>query len=167
MVNASLDAGKEVNMNILVRQLGSDDYERLSAIMDQVQQLHVEWRPDVYKPNYPLISHEEFEELLKSGMWYVAEADGVVAGVLELMKRHVESPSHVTKDILFISTMAVDEKYRGHGIGHCFFDTIRQIREEQGFDAIELQVNARNRRAYEMYKKCGFTEKSINMELLQ
>lgn len=37
---------------------------------------------------------------------------------------------------------------------------------EKNMDGIELQVNARNRAAYEMYKKYGFTEKSINMELL-
>lgn len=33
-------------------------------------------------------------------------------------------------------------------------------------DAIELQVNAKNTAAYEMYRKYGFTEKSINLELL-
>lgn len=31
---------------------------------------------------------------------------------------------------------------------------------------IELQVNAKNKAAYEMYCNYGFTEKSINMELL-
>lgn len=41
------------------------------------------------------------------------------------------------------------------------------MRIEKNMDGIELQVNARNVTAYEMYKKCGFTEKSINMELLE
>ena len=36
-----------------------------------------------------------------------------------------------------------------------------------GYDAIELQVNAKNRLAYERYKNYGFTEKSINMEWKQ
>ena len=133
--------------------------------MDQVQQLHVEWRPDVYKPASPLITMDMFEAILKDGNWYVAEADGVVVGILELMKRHVESPAQVTKDVLFISTMAVDEKYRGKGIGHLFFEKVKQLKQEKGYDTIELQVNAKNRLAYEMYRKYGFTEKSINMEL--
>ena len=133
--------------------------------MDQVQQLHVEWRPDVYKPASPLITMEMFEAILKDGNWYVAEADGVVVGILELMKRHVESPAQVTKDVLFISTMAIDEKYRGKGIGHLFFEKVKQLKQEKGYDTIELQVNAKNRLAYEMYRKYGFTEKSINMEL--
>ena len=152
-------------MEVIVRLPRLQDYERVSKIMDQVQQLHVEWRPDVYKPASPLITMDMFEAILKDGNWYVAEADGVVVGVLELMKRHVESPAQVMKDVLFISTMAVDEKYRGKGIGHLFFEKVKQLKQEKGYDTIELQVNAKNRLAYEMYRKYGFTEKSINMEL--
>ncbi len=152
-------------MDVIVRLPRLQDYERVSQIMDQVQQLHVEWRPDVYKPASPLITMDLFEAILKDGNWYVAEADGVVVGILELMKRHVESPAQVTKDVLFISTMAIDEKYRGKGIGHLFFEKVKQLKQEKGYDTIELQVNAKNRLAYEMYRKYGFTEKSINMEL--
>ena len=152
-------------MEVIVRLPRLQDYERVSKIMDQVQQLHVEWRPDVYKPASPLITMDMFEAILKDENWYVAEADGVVVGVLELMKRHVESPAQVMKDVLFISTMAVDEKYRGKGIGHLFFEKVKRLKHQKGYDTIELQVNAKNRRAYEMYRKYGFTEKSINMEL--
>ena len=152
-------------MEVIVRLPRLQDYERVSKIMDQVQQLHVEWRPDVYKPASPLITMDMFEAILKDENWYVAEADGVVVGVLELMKRHVESPAQVMKDVLFISTMADDEKYRGKGIGHLFFEKVKRLKQEKGYDTIELQVNAKNRLAYEMYRKYGFTEKSINMEL--
>ena len=152
-------------MEVIVRLPRLQDYERVSKIMDQVQQLHVEWRPDVYKPASPLITMDMFEAILKDENWSVAEADGVVVGVLELMKRHVESPAQVMKDVLFISTMAVDEKYRGKGIGHLFFEKVKRLKQEKGYDTIELQVNAKNRLAYEMYRKYGFTEKSINMEL--
>lgn len=152
-------------MEVIVHLPRLQDYERVSKIMDQVQQLHVEWRPDVYKPASPLITMDMFEAILKDENWYVAEADGVVVGVLELMKRHVESPAQVMKDVLFISTMAVDEKYRGKGIGHLFFEKVKRLKQEKGYDTIELQVNAKNRLAYEMYRKYGFTEKSINMEL--
>ena len=42
-------------MKITIRTPQMQDYDRFSAIMDQVQQMHVEWRPDVYKPASPLI----------------------------------------------------------------------------------------------------------------
>ena len=131
-------------MKITIRTPQMQDYDRFSAIMDQVQQMHVEWRPD---------------------SWYIAETDGIVVGVLEVFKRHVEGPAQVTKDVLFVSTMAVEEAYRGKGIGHQFFEKVKQLKAEKGCDTIELQVNARNKKAYEMYRNYGFTEKSINMEL--
>lgn len=61
--------------------------------------------------------------------------------------------------------MAVNEEYRGIGVGHKFLDFIKMLKVQKQFDGIELQVNAKNTLAYEMYKKYGFTEKSINMEL--
>lgn len=129
-------------MEIVIRLPRMQDYDRFFCIMDQVQRLHAGWRPDVYKAVSPLITREGFEEILRGDGWYVAEADGKVVGVLEVIRHHVENPSQVTRDILFISSMAVDEEYRGRGIGHRFFEKVKQLKEETGCDAIELQVNA-------------------------
>lgn len=153
-------------MNCVIRNANTNDFEAVARIMNQVQQMHVEWRPDVYKPNENLIPRDIFEKIVAGDTFYVAEADGLVVGILEVVYRHIETPSHVTRDIIFIDSMAVDEAYRGMGIGHLFFDKIKEIKAEKKLDGIELQVNAKNKAAYEMYLKCGFTEKSINMELL-
>ena len=153
-------------MNIQIRLAKKTDYESVIRIMSQVQDMHVEWRPDIYKHNENLIPEDIFEKIVENNTFYVAESDSSVVGVLEIVYRHVESPSHVTRDVIFIDTMAIDENYRGMGIGHKMFDFLKQIKVEKNLDGIELQVNAKNRAAYEMYKKCGFTEKSINMELL-
>ena len=51
------------------------------------------------------------------------------------------------------------------GIGHAFFKQVKEIASQRHANAIELQVNAMNKQAYDMYAKCGFREKSINMEL--
>lgn len=159
--------GKGVEwMYFTIRNVMLEDYESVMAIMNQVQQMHVEWRPDIYRHNDNLIPMEVFGKIVEGGSFYVAEAEGKVAGVMEIVFRHIENPSHVTRNIIFIDTMAVDEKYRGMGIGHMFFEKVKEIKEQRKFDGIELQVNARNKAAYEMYSKYGFTEKSINMELL-
>ena len=153
-------------MNIQIRLARKNDYESVNRIMSQVQDMHVEWRPDIYKPNENLISEDVFKKITENGTFYVSEAEGVVVGILEIVFRHVESPSHVTRDFIFIDSMAIDEKYRGMGIGHQMFDFLKKLKKEKNLEGIELQVNARNSAAYEMYKKYGFTEKSINMELL-
>lgn len=151
---------------VIIRKAIKSDYESVIKIMSQVQDMHVRWRPDIYKPNENLIPEDVFERLIGNGTFFVAVTNNNVVGVLEIVFRHVESPSHVTRDVIFIDTMAIDENYRGIGIGHQMFDFLKAMKQEMGLDGIELQVNAKNRAAYEMYRKCGFTEKSINMELL-
>ena len=47
-----------------------------------------------------------------------------------------------------------------------FFEQVKEIKAEKNLDGIKLQVNAKNKAAYEMYCNYGFTEKSITMELL-
>ena len=38
-------------MNIQIRLAKKTDYESVIRIMSQVQDMHVEWRPDIYKHN--------------------------------------------------------------------------------------------------------------------
>lgn len=154
-------------MDIRIRNAITNDYGSVIKIISQVQDMHVEWRPDIYKYNDNLITKEEFEKLVENNTFFVAENENrKIVGVLEIIFRHIESPAHVTRDVIFIDTMAVDEKYRGLGVGHNMFEFLKMMKIEKNMDGIELQVNARNVAAYEMYKKYGFTEKSINMELL-
>ena len=154
-------------MDIHIRTAKVEDYNAVEAIMKQVHKLHVGWRPDVYKQQETILPLDEFKQAIQEQAFFVAEGEGKVVGILGLMYRHVETPVHVTKDIIFIDSMAVDEPYRKKGVGHAFFDFLKELKIEKGYDAIELQVNARNKGAYDMYRNYGFTEKSINMELLE
>ena len=150
-----------------IRLVVETDYESVLRIMNQVQDIHVELRPDIYKENKEIITKEEFLEALEGDTFYVAEDGEKVIGIMGLTYRHIESSSHVTRDVIFVDSMAVDEPYRGTGVGHAFFDKLKELAREKHSDGIELQVNARNKQAYEMYAKYGFSEKSINMELLE
>lgn len=153
-------------MEIYIRNARLDEYKSVEAIMKQVQQMHIDWRPDIYKYSETVLPLEIYEQAVKDETFFVAEYEENVAGVLFIIYRHIENPIQVTRNIIFVDSMAVDENYRRKGIGHAFFDFLKELRNQKGFDRIELQVNAKNKAAYEMYLNCGFTDKSINMELL-
>lgn len=153
-------------MDIIIRPAETSDFDSVVHILNQVQALHVNWRPDIYKESKNFFSLDAFQDALGRETFYVAESEQKIIGILELTYRHIEFPSMLTRDVIYIDTMAVNENYRGMGIGHHFFEMLKDLKKEKHFDGIELQVNAKNVAAYEMYKKCGFTEKSINMELL-
>lgn len=152
--------------NCVVRLAQVGDYEAVEVIMKQVQELHIKWRPDIYKECEVVLAKEEFLEAIKEETLLVATQEEKVVGLLAFMYRHIGSDKQVERKVLFIDAMAVDEEQRGKGIGHQLFDAVKEIAKEKMCDGIELQVNARNARAKKMYQDYGFTEKSINMELL-
>ena len=112
-------------MNCIIRNAQMSDYDSVVRILNQGQALHINWRPDIYKPNDALLPKAVFEEIVKGDTFYIAENEGNVIGILELIFRHIESPAQVTRDIVFIDTMAVDEPYRGMGVGHLFFEKVK------------------------------------------
>ena len=146
-------------MQIQIRAAMARDYEAAVKILSQVQDMHVEWRPDIYRHTSHLMSMEEFQQAAEDHTFFVAENEkNQVIGILQIMFKHVEGPSHTTRDFIFVDRMAVDEAYRGAGVGHKMFDFLKGLKAEKNMDAIELQVNAKNTAAYEMYRKYGFTE---------
>ena len=154
-------------MNVNIRPARAEDYPEFERIMQQVQRLHVDLRPDIYRSVETALPRDEFMMMLREGAAFVAEVEHGVAGVLCLAFRHVRSERQVPRDVVFVEVMAVDERRRGMGVGRAFVDFLRALKTEKGLDGIELQVNARNGRAMEMYRKRGFTPKSVNMELLE
>ena len=119
-------------MDIKIRNAITNDYGSVIKIISQVQDMHVEWRPDIYKYNDNLITKEEFEKGVESNTIFVAENENKkIVGVLEIAFRHIETPAHVTRDIIFIDTMAVDEKYRGLGVGHKMFEFLKVMKIEK------------------------------------
>lgn len=153
-------------MEINIRNSRLDEYETIETIMKQVQRMHIDWRPDIYKYSETVLPFEVYEQAVKDETFFVAEYEGHVAGILSIMYRHTENPNQMTRNVIYIHSIAVDEKYRGKGIGHAFFDFLGKLKHQRGYDAIELQVNVKNEAAYKMYSDYGFTNKSINMELL-
>lgn len=153
-------------MKIHIRNAKPEEYGAVEAIMKQVQQMHIDWRPDIYRYSDTVLPADVFEQAVKDETFFVAEYEGIVAGILFIMYRHIEGPNQVARSVIFIDSMAVDENYRGKGIGHAFFEFLKELKKQKEYDGIELRVNGKNKAAFHMYENCGFTVKSINMELL-
>ena len=148
-----------------IRYASIADYDGVEKIMKQVQELHVNLRPDIYQPIDVVLPYQEFCKAVEQRTLIVAEQNEDVVGVVSYIHRHIESDKQVTRDVMFIDCMAVDEQLRGRGIGRKLFEFAKNILHKKSFDGLELQVNARNQSARRFYENYGFKEKSINMEL--
>lgn len=154
-------------MDIEIRFAEEKDYNQVEKIMKQVQKMHTEWRPDIYKNVEILLPLDMYMDYVNNRELIIATLDsGDVVGILIYFTRNISGGPMVDRKVMFIDSMGVDEHYRGQGIGRELFAFVQNICEEQDYDGLELQVNAKNIAAKKMYEKYGFTEKSVNMELL-
>lgn len=51
----------------MIRNATVNDYEAVEAIMEQVQDLHAGWRPDVYRAGVVVLPPDYFDELVRGG----------------------------------------------------------------------------------------------------
>lgn len=150
----------------MIRKAQIHDYEQVERIMQQVHRMHVNWRPDIYRNADIVFSKSCFEELCNRDEIILYETEHTVIGIACFKERVIPDDGvKVPKKTLFVDTMAVLEEYRGKGVGHALFDALKEIAKQKNCEGIELQVNAKNENARNMYQSYGFTEKSINMEL--
>lgn len=81
--------------------------------MEQVQDLHAGWRPDVYRAGVTVLTPDYFGELVHAGQVLVYEEKGCVAGVVIYRERQAGGPVKMERKTLYIDSIAVDEAHRG------------------------------------------------------
>lgn len=67
------------------------------------------------------------------------------------------------RNSLFVTYVAVDEKYRKHGVGKAIFSFIEEYARENSIDAIELTSANYRTGAHAFYKALGFSEKKTTV----
>jgi RimJ/RimL family protein N-acetyltransferase len=92
-----------------------------------------------------------FERGTKAGMLYlVTRVDGKVVGGASIHP-HTDKRSHVAEFGIFIR-----DAYRNLGLGTTIVKMFIEIAKKRGFEVLQLSVYATNKRAFHVYKKCGY-----------
>ena len=138
-----------------------DDVNRLAR---QVHEMHVQWRPDLYTMPEELFPEELYAEVIKNRELYVAKLDGAVIGFALLKMRVSEGVGKVTRKIMLIDQVCVDEALRNHGIGTQMMEEVRALARAFGCTDLQLGVYPQNDAAVSFYQKCGFMIRSIDMQ---
>jgi ribosomal protein S18 acetylase RimI-like enzyme len=64
-----------------------------------------------------------------------------------------------------VNDIAIDDKYRGRGIGSEMFEEVKKWAKQKGVDRMELQVASGNEKAIRFYEKQGMKPYSLHMYL--
>ena len=137
------------------------DVNRLAR---QVHEMHVQWRPDLFTMPEELFPEERYSQLVKNRELYVAKLNGTVVGFVMIFMFVSEGCGKVTRKVMRIDQICVDEALRNHGIGTRMMEEVRVLARAFGCTDLQLGVYPQNDAAVSFYQKCGFMIRSIDMQ---
>ena len=151
-----------------IRFAREDELDRVNELRKQVNDLHVEGKPDVFKAGFndELCNHiydvwnDPEQEIV------VADADGIICGFAVV--HHIykaENPFMFERDFIDVDEFCVDERFRRQGIATEIITFIKDYTKEKGFKRIELNMWEFNQGALEFYEAVGFNTYRRYMEL--
>ena len=140
------------------------DRLEINRLARQVHEMHVSWRPDLYNMPEELFPEELYDELVKNRELYVAKLDGAVIGFAWVRIRTSEGVGLITRKVMLINQVCVDEALRNHGIGTQMMEEVRVLARAFGCTDLQLGVYPQNDAAVSFYQKCGFMIRSIDMQ---
>ena len=152
----------------MVRKADTNDIGRIIDLLHQVDMVHYEKRPDLFKPNTTKYNEQELEALLHddSKPIFVYD-DGQVLG--HAFCQITEVRNHVLlQDIktLYIDDICVDETARGKHVGKALYEYVREYAKSVGCYNITLNVWEGNDPALSFYKSMGLKVQKTGMEVI-
>ena len=142
-----------------IRFATESDLERVNELRKQVNDLHVEGKPDVFKPGFSDDLRDFINVIWKDSEQEIVVAvdDGIVCGFAII--HHInkpENPFMYERDFLDIDEFCVDEAYRRKGAATELIAFIKSYAKEKGFHRIELNMWEFNQGALAFYEAVGF-----------
>ncbi|MEM5776064.1 MAG: GNAT family N-acetyltransferase [Anaerolineaceae bacterium] len=154
-------------MNAIIRSARASDFEQIHILAEQIHQLHVDHRPDIYASIDPL-SQAYFDLLIHDPdtLALAAEVDLRVVGFcVTIIRPPSGNPLTVPHITAYMDTLCVDEDYHRLGIGKMLFDAAAQQAKLRGAVRLELHVAAFNQTAIRFYEHLGLSVKNLAMEI--
>ena len=151
-----------------IRYAAREDLPQVNELRSQVNRLHAEGRPDIFRPGFCEELRErvyaEFEG--EDSDVIVAVNGGTVCGFLIARYiRRPESPYCHPREFCRVEEFGVSPAYRRQGIGTALIAFCAEEAKEKGFSKMELDVWEFNEDAREFYKAAGFQTYRRYMEL--
>ena len=152
----------------MVRSANRKDIGRMIELLHQVNMVHHEIRPDLFKPNTTKYDEQELEVLLNddSKPIFVYD-DGGVLGYAFCQISEIKD-NILLQDIktLYIDDICVDEHARGRHVGKALYEFVRDYAQSIGCNNITLNVWEGNDAAYSFYKHMGMQVQKTTMEVI-
>lgn len=155
----------------MIRRAEARDIPDILNLLVQVDMVHHNGRPDLFKGPATKYNAEELAAILNDDRTPVFvltdDADVHVLGhAFCVMQQHVND--HVLTDIktLYIDDICVDERARRQHVGRRLYDAVIRFARESGCYNVTLNVWACNPDAQAFYESCGMKPQKTGMETI-
>jgi len=150
----------------MIRRANKNDITSIISLLRQVNMVHYEQRPDLFKPHTTKYDEQELAALLddESKPIFVYD-DGRVLGHAFCQVSEVKN-HRLLQDIktLYIDDICVDEEARGQHVGKALYEYVRDYARSIGCNNITLNVWEGNDAALAFYRSMGMHVQKTGME---
>ena len=151
----------------MVRFAEEKDLDIINELRKQVNDIHVEGRPDVFKAGFGS-EIRDFAKVIINGEnsdIIVAERDGVICGMVCVERiDKPETPYSKARSFYHVQEIVVDEKHRRQGVAKELLEFMIEDAKKRNLRRIELDVWEFNDSAIEFYHTVGFRQTRRWME---
>ncbi|MCR5249916.1 MAG: GNAT family N-acetyltransferase [Lachnospiraceae bacterium] len=153
---------------MIVRRAQTKDIDGILKLLVQVDMVHHEGRPDLFKGPATKYNAEELAGILADEdtpvFVCVDENEKVLAHAFCICKQVKDSAVLTDVRTLYIDDICVDEEARGKHVGSMIYNEVLRYAKEQGFYNITLNVWACNPGAMKFYEAMGLVPQKVCME---
>lgn len=157
-------------MNVTLRTATTEDYEAVSVLYDQLEQVHAQALPDFFRAvEGHARPHQWFADILadENATLFVAEEQGVIVGMVHCYIRSTPAlPMIVPRRFVYVEDLVVNETARHQGVGRLLTERVHQWALEKEIREIELNVWEFPTSALTFYEKLGYQTTRRHMRKL-
>lgn len=153
-----------------IRRARECDMKDINRLLVQVNMVHHQGRPDLFRAGKKKYTDEQLRELIHddSRPIFVAvdDQERVLGYAFCIFQQHLDD--NILTDILtlYIDDLCVDEVVRGQHIGKSLYEAVLAFARESGCYNVTLNVWALNEGAMKFYEKCGLKPQKVGMETI-
>ena len=150
-----------------IRRAEEKDIEGIRKLLYQVNQVHADGRPDLFKSGGIKYTEDELKEIISDRTIpvFVYDEDEIILGYAFIWYEHTkESTSTYAVKSMYIDDLCVDETARGKSVGKQLFEFLKEEAKREACDRLTLHVWECNPNAYGFYEHLGMKPLYTNME---
>ncbi len=141
------------------------DYAEVNRLARQVHELHVGWRPDIFRSvDFP-IEKEHYCRLVEDGHILLGEQENVVTAYAVFSVQELALSNLVPRTVLKLEELCVDEAFRRRGIARAMMERLFQIGREAGCTDVQLTCDPHNAAGIAFYESLGMKPKTIQYHI--